>query len=174
MNKVFKIICFLGCFLLYLSCASKIGRNPSFSGGRTEIGREGWVDKNTYVLVVSGQWDRKRYYNEDSPKDGDIETKEGKPSIILEQLAKRAAMEQAKRDFLEKVVGAALKSKTGTADGKLLEDVIQSDVTGKVPSPSTIKSQYTKNHDVRVTFQFSARGLKERVDKMVDKVIKSN
>ena len=155
--------------LVITSCASSVGRNAAFKGGTTISGTEGWKDKHTYVLVVSGQWDRSRYYVEDEeePKEG----KEAKPGIVLEQNALRAAQEQAKRDFLEKVIGSSLKAATGTVNGKLVDDVINSGVSGKVSSPIAVVSQYTKRHDVRVTYQFKARNLKDLIDDAVKNII---
>ncbi len=170
-KKIIKSIGFsMLTMIFFISCASRYGNNPSFRGGRSTTGTEGWKNNDMYVLVVSGQWDRKKYYIEES-KNANTEGKEAKPGIILEQISKRAAKEQAKRDFLEKVVGSFLEAKTGTKNGKLIEDVIQSGVSGKIPSPISTKERYTKNHDARITFIFQSKNLKNRINKSVDKII---
>ena len=171
-KKIMKRICFsILTLILFVSCASRYGNNPGFRGGRNVTGVEGWKNNNQYVIVISGQWDRKRYYIEES-KNADTDGKEAKPGIILEQISKRAAKEQAKRDFLEKVVGSFLEAKTGTKNSKLIDDVIQSGVSGTIPSPISTQERYTKNHDARITFMFQSKNLKDKINKAVDKIIK--
>lgn len=165
-----KIITTLVVLALVISC--KTTSNKKFDGGESITKAEGWQDENTYQLVVVGTWDRARYYIEG--EETEEEGKEAASAIRLQQMAKTTAQTIAKRNFLEKVAGSMIKSKTGVEDGKLVGDVIQSEVAGKVPSPSAIVENYTPRNDVRITYQFQADGLKSLIEAQVEKIINSS
>jgi hypothetical protein len=159
-----------------ISCGGP-GNNPKFKGGENRKGSEGWKDENTFVSVTVGLWDRNRYFSEDKKatlSDDDKKGKTQKSSLGLQDDSKRAATVKAMRDFLEKAVGAEIKSKTGVEDGALIADVIQSGVEGKVPSPAALDENYTPENDCRITFEFKADGLKKIISKATEDILKKN
>ena len=160
-----KITILLALLFLIVSC--KTVKNKSLDGD-TRSKQAGWIDGDTYALVVVGAWDRDRYYIEGETA---VSGKEAKSSLLLEDDAKRAATVKAMRDFLEKSVGAYVKSKTGVEDGKLIGDIIQSGVEGKVPSPIAGVEQYTAMHDCRITFTFKADGLEKIISDASERIL---
>ncbi|HMB02084.1 MAG TPA: hypothetical protein VKS21_13955 [Spirochaetota bacterium] len=165
MKKISILVSLVLSLSLFISCGTTSNKNL---GGESMRKTEGWVDGDTYEMVVVGTWDRSRYYVEGNDP---VEGKEAKPSLVLQQDAKTAAKVVAMRNFKEKM-GAYIKSKTGVEDGKLIGDVIQSGLEGIVISPAAIEENYTPRFDARITYQFSADGLKKTVDSLANQVLK--
>ena len=162
-----KIIALCIFSIVFFACETT--SNKGFKGGTKIKDAEGWMNDNTYEMVVVGAWDRARYYveGEGDPEEG----KDAKSSLLLQQDSKRSAMTQAMRNFKEKM-GAYVKSKTGVEDGKLIGDVIQSGLEGVSIAPQAVKENYTKRYDARITFRFAAKGLKRTVDSIANQVLK--
>ena len=164
---MYKLIYIILITLLVMSCSTT--SNNKFRGGDTQRNQSGWKNDNTYEMVTVGGWDRERYYMEGTEvKEG----KKAKSELLLREDAKVAAIQKAKREFLEKVVGAYVKSETGVEDGSLTGDIIKSLVDGVVPSPISLKENYTKGGDVRITFQFTAQNLKKIISDAANKILK--
>ena len=163
-----KITFFMSILLMFAFITSCKTTSNKDLGGESLKKTEGWIDDNTYEMVVVGAWDRSRYFVEGSgtPDEG----KEAKSEILLMQDSKTAAKLVAMRNFKEKL-GTYIKSKTGVEDGILIGDVIQSALEGVTIAPNAIKENYTPNHDVRITYQFSATGLKKTVDAAANRVL---
>ena len=162
-----KIATLIFVALIVFACKSTTS-NKSL-GGESINKTEGWMNDDTYEMVVAGAWDRARYFveGEDDPEEG----KDAKSSLLLQQDAKRSAITQAMRNFKEKM-GAYVKSKTGVEDGKLIGDVIQSGLEGISIAPQAVKENYTKRYDARISFRFAAKGLKRTVDSIANQVLK--
>ncbi len=158
----------LAVVLVLSSCVDTSG-GATQSGGEKRVNQEGWIGTDKYVLNTVGLWDRNRYYISGGTAEAG---KTAKPSIGLQNDAKRAAQLGAMRNFLEKAVGASIKSKTGTEDGALIADVIQSGVEGKVPQPEAKTENYTPENDCRVVFVFEAKGLKKIIDDATAEILK--
>ena len=143
--------------ILFIECRTVGSTNTRFRGGKTESDTEGWIDKNTYRLVVVGLWNRDEYYIEGKKE---IVEKEAKSPLGLKQDAKTAAKLIAMRNFQEKM-GTYIKSKTALNKGKLINDEIKSTLEGITISPTAVKENYTADHDVRITYEFSTKGLRK-------------
>lgn len=172
--KNWSMLAVAGIFFATWACGGP-GQNSSL-GGKSQKNVEGWKDADTYICVTAGAWDRTRYYCEDKKDltDDDKKGKTAKSGLMLADDAKRAATVKATRDFLEKAIGAEIKSKTGVEDGALIADVIQSGVEGKSPTPTQLTINETPNFDVRITFEFKAKGLKALLAKATEDILKKN
>lgn len=160
-----------------VSCGEPGSGNTGFKGGENKKGMEGWKDKDTFISVTVGLWDRNRYYPESKASTLSDDEKKGKTAksmLGLQDDSKVAAKTKAMRDFLEKAVGAEIKSKTGVEDGALIADVIQSGVQGKVPSPAAIDENYTPDGDCRITYEFKGDGLKKIISSATEAILKAN
>lgn len=161
-----QFITLLAIFALAVSCKS-VGSNSKL-GGASEDNTEGWLDDDTYVMVVVGQWNRDQYYIEgEEAQDG----KKAKSLLGLQADSKTAAKNLAMRNFSEKMK-VEVKGKTGVEDGILIADVVQSGIDSTVIAPSAGKERYTERGDARITYTFHAKGLKKVVDKMAADVLK--
>lgn len=165
LNKIGALVVTAALFFV----ASCVASGNQSAGGDRRKNQEGWKDANTYVMVVVGGWDRSRYYIQGKePEAG----KQAKSAIMLQDDSKTAAKNKAMRNFLEKVIGAEVKSKTGVEDGALIADVIQSGLEGKIGSPSAIEENYTPENECRITYEFSAQGLKKLISDRTAEIMK--
>ncbi|BBM89625.1 hypothetical protein COTS27_01331 [Spirochaetota bacterium] len=156
--------------VMVLSC-SKTASGRLGRGTKTIISNEGWVNANTYQMVVYGQWNRDAYYVEGEKKPKAAFGKKPKPLYGLREDAKIAAKVKAMRNFKEKMV-AYVKSATKVENSELLNDVIETSLRGVIIAPQAVKEEYSKQHDASVTYLFEANDLKRIVDDAIRETLR--
>ncbi len=164
---VWQLALFSSIFLLMLvilnSCKAK--NKPLGKGTSVIISNEGWVDDNSYQMVVYGQWDRSAYYEESKGKASDALQK-ARPYFGLREDAKTAAKVKAMRNFKEKML-SFVESESRVENSELLYDVVTAHLRGLVIAPQVLREEYSKSHDASITFLFTAEGLRAIVDDAV-------
>ncbi len=169
MKNTKKIILGIMIISLFFVIACKSNTKKRIGDKATVIdSEEGWLDKNTYQMWVIGSWDRNRYYIEGQEEEID---KEAKSIFVLRNLSKTAAKVQALRNFKERML-TYIASESQVENATLVNDQVNAYVTGVTISPQAVKEEYSARGDANVLFHFSAKGLKQNVDKAIQETVK--
>ena len=161
------IVLLLAVSWLLVGCQSATRKRVG-AGATVIESEEGWLNKDTYRMWVAGSWDRKRYYVEGEEEEID---KEPKSMFILRGLSKTSAKVKALRNFKEKMV-TYVESESQVENDTLVNDVITSSINGVVIAPQAVKEEYSAKGDANVLFHFTAKGLKQNVDKAIQETVK--
>ncbi len=163
---VLRVVGAIVVLAMFTAACSKTGSGRLGKGTTTFTAQEGWINANTYQMVVYGQWDRSAYYEEETKPPANTFGLQPKPMFGLREDAKTAAKIRAMRNFKEKMV-TYIQSASRVENAALVSDVVSTALKGVVIAPQSVKEEYSKRHDASITFHFEAASLKQIVDAAV-------
>ncbi len=161
------VVLLLAVSWLLVGCQSATKKRVG-AGATVIESEEGWLNKDTYKMWVAGSWDRNRYYVEGEEEEID---KEPKSMFILRGLSKTAAKVKALRNFKQKMI-SYVESESQVENDTLVNDVITTSIGGVTIAPQAVKEEYSAKGDANVLYYFTAKGLKQNVDKAVQETVK--